>query len=153
MWPLCLPSKIQNRLQKTDRKHRTTNYYDQSQGWHAWSKSTQKQGVLVWEVVHKVCIYDCFIWNVTEFHIPHFQIWLSHTSLILLTTLFTHCVWNTVLGSRNTKMNKIHSLISRDPSSSTIILSHDPWLPVHFLRVGIHVFNSQIACSFISQVF
>ena len=31
------------------------------------------EGIPVYEVAHQVCTYDCFIWNVNEFHIPHFQ--------------------------------------------------------------------------------
>lgn len=113
----------------------------------AHRKSTRKQDALLWETAHKGCQYDFYLQSdwISYSTFPDFTFSLKFTDLTL------HYV-STIRRTRNIKMNKVHSVPSRIPVSSTIFLSHDPWLDENFLR-GMHVLYSQIAYSFISQIF
>ena len=115
----------------------------------AHRKSTRKQDALPWETAHKGCKYDFYLQSdwISYSAFPDFP--FSH--LLKFTDLTLHYV-STIHGTRNIKMSKVHSVSSRNPVSSTIFLSHDPWLDENSLR-GMHVLYSQIAYSFISQIF
>ena len=112
-------------------------------------KSTQKQDALPWETAHKGCKYDFYLQSdwISYSAFPDFT--FSH--LLKFTELTLHYV-STIHGTRNIKMSKVHSVSSRNPVSSTIFLSHDPWLDENSLR-GMYVLYSLIAYSFISQIF
>lgn len=177
MRPLCLLSEIWNRLQKT---YREANDYEllrsepnvqevsffqrKSREWQNWVPRNISS-FAIWRHggrVHgnKVVLcrkqYTNFafmtvlfgMWLNFIFHISKFVSNFLNFTNNTLHSMWKHCTWLQEYKDEQDTFSDLKGLTVLHSQSF-----HDPWIPVHFLRVRIRILNSQTACSFISQIF